>query len=42
MPPTPGAGRVNSERRQQILDDLAEGKISASEALEKINQLQKS
>ncbi|MEA2572760.1 MAG: hypothetical protein QOH93_58 [Chloroflexia bacterium] len=39
--PTAGAGRANSERRQQILDDLAEGKISASEALEKINQLQK-
>jgi hypothetical protein len=39
--PTPGASKANSERRQQILDDLAEGKITASEALEKINQLQK-
>ncbi len=39
--PTAGSSKANSERRQQILDDLAEGKISASEALEKINQLQK-
>jgi hypothetical protein len=37
----PGASKANSERRQQVLDDLAEGKITASEALEKINQLQK-
>lgn len=39
--PTAGTSKANSERRQQILDDLAEGKITASEALEKINQLQK-
>ncbi|HVF99798.1 MAG TPA: DUF2089 domain-containing protein [Chloroflexia bacterium] len=41
IPPMPGASKANSERRQQVLDDLAEGKITASEALEKINQLQK-
>ncbi|HEX8220749.1 MAG TPA: DUF2089 domain-containing protein [Chloroflexia bacterium] len=41
VPPMPGASKANSERRQQVLDDLAEGKITASEALEKINQLQK-
>lgn len=40
-PPTSGSSKANSERRQQILDELAEGKISASEALEKINQLQR-
>ena len=39
--PTSGSSKANSERRQQILDELAEGKISASEALEKINQLQR-
>ncbi len=39
--PTAGTSKANSERRQQILDELAEGKITASEALEKINQLQK-
>jgi hypothetical protein len=37
--PTPGSSKVNSERRQQILDELAEGKISTIEALEKIKQL---
>ena len=41
IPPMPGASKANSERRQQVLDDLAEGKITASEALERINQLQK-
>lgn len=41
IPPMPGASKANTERRQQVLDDLAEGKITASEALEKINQLQK-
>ncbi|HEX8597650.1 MAG TPA: DUF2089 domain-containing protein [Chloroflexia bacterium] len=37
--PTPGSSKANSERRQQILDQLAEGKISTIEALEKIKQL---
>jgi hypothetical protein len=37
--PTAGSSKANSERRQQILDELAEGKISTLEALERIKQL---
>ena len=41
VPPTSTSSRVNSERRQQILDDLAAGKITASEALDKLSEAQK-
>jgi hypothetical protein len=36
-PPMPRSPRLSPEQRQQILDDLASGKISAAEALEKLN-----
>lgn len=36
-PQAPRAPRLSPEKRQQILDDLAAGKISAAEALEKLN-----
>jgi hypothetical protein len=31
------APRLSAESRQQILDDLAEGKISAAEAMKKLH-----
>lgn len=37
-PPTAGHSRANSERREQILGDLASGKITAAEALQRLNQ----
>lgn len=37
-PPTVGAARATTERREQILADLANGKISAAEALQKLNK----
>jgi hypothetical protein len=37
-PPSPAASKANSERRQQVLDDLAAGKITAAEALERLYQ----
>lgn len=39
VPPTapPFAPRLSEENRQQILDDLAEGRISASEAMKKLH-----
>lgn len=35
--PAPGQPKLTAEQRQQILDDLAEGKISASEAMQRLN-----
>ncbi len=38
MPPTgPLAPKISAERRQQILDELAAGKISASDAMKKLH-----
>src|SRR4051794_38697954 len=43
MPPMPpmtgkkGGPKLSPEKRQQILDDLASGRISAAEAMEKLN-----
>lgn len=36
--PTAGAARANNERRTQILNDLSSGKITAAEALQRLNQ----
>ncbi len=36
-PGLPGGPRLTPEKRQQIIDDLAAGKITASEAMEKLN-----
>ena len=38
MPPHgPGAPRMSPEKRQQILDDIAEGKLSISEGMKKLH-----
>lgn len=37
-PPSPLASRNKNEHRQQVLDDLSAGKISAAEALERLNR----
>jgi hypothetical protein len=36
-PPAAPAPKLSLEKRQQILDDLAEGKISAAEAAQKLH-----
>lgn len=35
--PTAGAAKANNERRTQILNDLSSGKITAAEALQRLN-----
>ncbi len=35
-PPQPGGPRLSPEKRQQILDDLAAGKLSAAEAMKRL------
>jgi hypothetical protein len=37
MPTPPRGSKLSPEKRQEILDDLAEGKISAAEAMQRLN-----
>ena len=36
-PPAPGVPRLTAEKRQQIMDDLSSGKLSAAEAMQKLH-----
>lgn len=36
MPPVPPSPKLSPEKRQQILDDLSSGKISAAEAMQRL------
>ncbi len=38
LPPTPAGSKADTERRQQVLDELAAGNITATEALERLNR----
>jgi hypothetical protein len=37
MPTPPRGSKLSPEKRQEILDDLAEGKISAAEAMQRLH-----